>query len=53
MFIHVVGLKAPLQILVHFVSGSLFNEFAEWVEWDNNTAIYYETWTVWEKPGMA
>lgn len=34
-----------------FVPGSQFNEFVKWVEWDNNTAIYYETWTVWEKPG--
>ena len=29
----------------------MFNQFAEWVEWDNNTAIYYETWTVWDEPG--
>ncbi|XP_045203243.2 ceroid-lipofuscinosis neuronal protein 5 homolog [Mercenaria mercenaria] len=33
------------------ISGSLYNKFAEWVLYDNDTAIYYETWTVWDKPG--
>ncbi|ESO89405.1 hypothetical protein LOTGIDRAFT_125348 [Lottia gigantea] len=28
-----------------------FNEFGNWSEWDNNTGIYYETWTVAESPG--
>ncbi|KAH3832408.1 hypothetical protein DPMN_105694 [Dreissena polymorpha] len=32
------------------ITGDVFNKFADWVEWDNNTAIYYETWTVWDKP---
>ncbi|XP_052796114.1 ceroid-lipofuscinosis neuronal protein 5 homolog [Mya arenaria] len=33
------------------ITGAISNQFAEWVEWDNNTAIYYETWTVWDEPG--
>lgn len=33
------------------IQGSIYNQFAEWVLEDNHTAIYYETWTVWDKPG--
>ena len=29
----------------------MFNDFGKWVEWDNNTGIYYETWTVENEPG--
>ena len=29
----------------------MFNDFSKWVEWDNNTGIYYETWTVENEPG--
>jgi len=28
------------------ISGSVFNNFAKWVETDNNTYPFYETWTV-------
>lgn len=33
------------------ITGDIFNEFADWVLWDNHTAIYYQTWTVEDKPG--
>ncbi|BFZ14455.1 hypothetical protein BsWGS_17493 [Bradybaena similaris] len=33
------------------ITGQMFNHFADWVETDNNTYPYYETWTVIEKPG--
>ncbi|XP_074650828.1 bis(monoacylglycero)phosphate synthase CLN5-like [Tubulanus polymorphus] len=36
---------------VGLVSGAMFNKFSDWVLWDNRTGIYYETWTVEEKPG--
>ena len=42
MFIHVVGLKAPLQILVHFVSGSLFNV----VGLKASTKLHYKYWYI-------
>ncbi|CAF0703185.1 unnamed protein product [Brachionus calyciflorus] len=29
------------------ISGSQFNKFANWSLYDNNTAVYYETWTVY------
>lgn len=29
------------------ISGTLFNQFANWSIYDNNTNIYYETWTVY------
>lgn len=29
------------------ISGAQFNLFANWSLYDNNTAIYYETWTVY------
>ena len=32
---------------ISIVSGSLFNEFAYWATYDNNTAVFYETWTVY------
>ncbi|XP_076467773.1 bis(monoacylglycero)phosphate synthase CLN5-like [Babylonia areolata] len=37
-------------IKVADISGDIFNQFAKWTEWDNNTGIYYETWTVRTKP---
>ncbi|KAK7097788.1 hypothetical protein V1264_004717 [Littorina saxatilis] len=32
------------------MSGDVFNQFANWTEQDNNTGVYYETWTVRSKP---
>ncbi|CAL1545208.1 unnamed protein product [Lymnaea stagnalis] len=32
------------------ITGSTFNQFADWTEQDNNTYLYYETWTVKESP---
>lgn len=32
------------------INGTVFNNFATWVESDNNTYPFYETWTVVEKP---
>jgi ceroid-lipofuscinosis neuronal protein 5 len=29
------------------ISGATFNEFAYWANYDNNTAAFYETWTVY------
>lgn len=29
------------------ISGEVFNNFANWSIYDNNTALYYETWTVY------
>lgn len=34
------------------ISGSLFNEFATWSLYDNHTAIYYETWTVYNTDNL-
>lgn len=34
------------------ISGDMFNKFANWTEWDNNTGIVYETWTVRNEPGI-
>lgn len=36
--------------LVATTNGDVFNQFAEWVLWDNTTGLYYETWTVRDKP---
>ncbi|KAI8495313.1 Ceroid-lipofuscinosis neuronal protein 5 [Branchiostoma belcheri] len=33
------------------ISGKVFNELADWVHTDNNTGIYYETWTVRNSTG--
>lgn len=33
-----------------FYLGSTFNEMAKWVKQDNETGIYYETWTVQASP---
>ncbi|KAK7460729.1 hypothetical protein BaRGS_00038844 [Batillaria attramentaria] len=33
------------------INGTTFNLFANWTEWDNTTGVYYETWTVRDKPG--
>ncbi|XP_023684748.2 bis(monoacylglycero)phosphate synthase CLN5 [Paramormyrops kingsleyae] len=32
------------------MSGGQFNDMAEWVKKDNNTGIFYETWTVQAEP---
>ncbi|PVD35040.1 hypothetical protein C0Q70_06321 [Pomacea canaliculata] len=32
------------------ITGDMFNKFANWTEWDNNTGIVYETWTVRNEP---
>lgn len=37
-------------ILVTTISGAMFNEMAQWVKYDNETGIYYETWTVQASP---
>uniref|UniRef100_A0A8C1ZZ96 Bis(monoacylglycero)phosphate synthase CLN5 n=1 Tax=Cyprinus carpio TaxID=7962 RepID=A0A8C1ZZ96_CYPCA len=33
------------------ISGEMFNEMARWVQEDNETGVYYETWTVKSDPG--
>ncbi|KAK3100168.1 hypothetical protein FSP39_015653, partial [Pinctada imbricata] len=38
-------------IKVADLTGAQFNQFAEWVLWDNKTGIFYETWTVEKEPG--
>ncbi|KAM8976098.1 bis(monoacylglycero)phosphate synthase CLN5 [Pelodytes ibericus] len=35
-------------VLVATVSGAMFNQMAKWLKEDNDTGIYYETWTVQE-----
>ncbi|NXE52024.1 CLN5 protein, partial [Casuarius casuarius] len=37
-------------VLVTTISGTMFNEMAKWVKYDNETGIYYETWTVQANP---
>ncbi|XP_027793873.1 bis(monoacylglycero)phosphate synthase CLN5 [Marmota flaviventris] len=37
-------------VLVATISGSTFNKMAKWVKQDNETGIYYETWTVQASP---
>ncbi|XP_051563875.1 ceroid-lipofuscinosis neuronal protein 5-like [Myxocyprinus asiaticus] len=32
------------------ISGEMFNEMARWVQEDNETGVYYETWTVKSDP---
>ncbi|CAO2591783.1 Ceroid-lipofuscinosis neuronal protein 5 homolog, partial [Lemmus lemmus] len=39
--------------LVATISGSTFNQLAEWVKQDNDTGIYYETWSVQASPGKG
>lgn len=39
--------------LVATISGNTFNKVAEWVKQDNETGIYYETWTVRAGPGKG
>lgn len=34
-----------------FPPGNQFNDMAQWVQEDNQTGIYYETWTVRSDPG--
>lgn len=38
-------------VLVTTISGAIFNHLAKWVAYDNDTGIYYETWTVKDRPG--
>ncbi|XP_030198787.1 ceroid-lipofuscinosis neuronal protein 5 [Gadus morhua] len=33
------------------ITGDMFNDMAQWVQEDNQTGIYYETWTVRSDPG--
>nr|KAG5685848.1 hypothetical protein BaRGS_014308 [Batillaria attramentaria] len=33
------------------LNGTTFNLFANWTEMDNNTNVFYQTWTVREEPG--
>ncbi|XP_019380986.1 PREDICTED: ceroid-lipofuscinosis neuronal protein 5 isoform X1 [Gavialis gangeticus] len=37
-------------ILVTTITGIMFNQMAKWVKYDNDTGIYYETWTVRASP---
>ncbi|XP_076446631.1 bis(monoacylglycero)phosphate synthase CLN5-like isoform X2 [Babylonia areolata] len=37
-------------VQVATITGETFNRFANWTEYDNNTGVFYETWTVKEKP---
>ncbi|XP_026971849.1 bis(monoacylglycero)phosphate synthase CLN5 isoform X1 [Sagmatias obliquidens] len=37
-------------VLVATISGDIFNKMAKWVKQDNETGIYYETWTVQASP---
>ncbi|XP_004482028.2 bis(monoacylglycero)phosphate synthase CLN5 isoform X1 [Dasypus novemcinctus] len=37
-------------VLIATISGNTFNKMAKWVKWDNETGIYYETWTVRASP---
>ncbi|XP_014726481.1 PREDICTED: ceroid-lipofuscinosis neuronal protein 5 [Sturnus vulgaris] len=37
-------------VLVTTISGAMFNDMAQWVKYDNETGIYYETWTVRASP---
>ncbi|XP_039376074.1 ceroid-lipofuscinosis neuronal protein 5 isoform X1 [Mauremys reevesii] len=37
-------------VLVTTISGTMFNQMAKWVQCDNETGIYYETWTVRASP---
>ncbi|XP_052506064.1 ceroid-lipofuscinosis neuronal protein 5 [Budorcas taxicolor] len=37
-------------VLVATISGGMFNKMAKWVKQDNETGIYYETWTVQASP---
>uniref|UniRef100_A0A8C3Y4I5 Bis(monoacylglycero)phosphate synthase CLN5 n=1 Tax=Catharus ustulatus TaxID=91951 RepID=A0A8C3Y4I5_CATUS len=37
-------------VLVTTISGAMFNDMAQWVKYDNETGIYYETWTVQASP---
>jgi ceroid-lipofuscinosis neuronal protein 5 len=32
---------------VAVINGSIFNQFTTWANHDNDTAVYYETWTVY------
>ena len=44
---------ASVRACVRVCAGDIFNKFANWTEWDNNTGIFYETWTVRSKPGTV
>lgn len=41
------------MFLFLFKPGNTFNKVAEWVKQDNETGIYYETWTVRASPGKG
>ena len=40
-------------LYICLLAGDIFNKFANWTEWDNNTGIIYETWTAKSKPGIV
>lgn len=45
-------LTVECSVTIFFLfAGDVFNQFANWTEQDNNTGVYYETWTVRSKPG--
>lgn len=35
------------------ISGSIFKQFQNWSIYDNNTAVYYETWTVYNTENIT
>ncbi|XP_053167413.1 ceroid-lipofuscinosis neuronal protein 5 isoform X2 [Hemicordylus capensis] len=37
-------------VLLSTISGAIFNQMAKWVKYDNETGIYYESWTVKDSP---
>lgn len=41
---------SSLQYLFSSLTGAMFNDMAQWVKYDNETGIYYETWTVRASP---
>ncbi|KAJ8300600.1 hypothetical protein KUTeg_022119 [Tegillarca granosa] len=39
-------------VKVASTTGDTFNKFAQWVLWDNDTGLFYETWTVRGRDGQ-
>lgn len=49
---YVVNITVHILNIGHvFLLGEQFNDLARWVQEDNETGIYYETWTVRSDPG--
>ncbi|KAK7452263.1 hypothetical protein BaRGS_00038843 [Batillaria attramentaria] len=40
-----------MLVKVAEINGTIFSLFANWTEGDNATSVFYETWSVWDKPG--